>query len=125
MRWVGLLVQLLFFLSALLVVLCGWARWLLGAKGKSSDRNRRLVVAAGLGAALVSAACQVGVVFYLKKEHLLYWEESLVASAWGKYNLPLSVVALMCGFIGKGSGRWFLVVSGAWLVVVWTTAFIR
>ncbi len=118
-------VRTLIVLIPPVIVLVGWTKWC-GTSGITAPRGKRqYAIAAGLGAASISCICYVSLVWYLQKKRIGYWDEYLVALAWGKFNWPLSVLAGIVGLIGKGKGRGLLLLAAVWLVFVWTMAFVH
>ncbi|MFZ1156163.1 MAG: hypothetical protein WAO10_00180 [Candidatus Sulfotelmatobacter sp.] len=119
------MVRTLIVLIPPVLVIAGWTKWC-GRSGITVPRgNRQYAIAAGLGAASISSACYVGLVWYLEKKRIGYWNEYLLALAWGKFNWPVSVLAGIFGLVGKGKGRGLLIPAAAWLVFVWTMAVIH
>lgn len=49
----------------------------------------------------------------------------MLASEWGVFNWPASVLALILGLVGKGASRVFLVFAAAVLVLLWTASFVH
>lgn len=72
-----------------------------------------------------SSLCLYGVVLYLQKAHIGYWNEYLMASRWGRFCWPLSLAEVILAAIGKGCARVLLTLAGIGLVVVWTMAFVH
>jgi divalent metal cation (Fe/Co/Zn/Cd) transporter len=118
------MVRTLLVLFPLVIVVLGWMAWF-RVRGAGRRGKRQHAIAMGLAAASISCVCYIGVVFYLQKASIGYWDEYLMAAAWGKFNWPLSALAGILGILGKGSGRILLVLAGCWLVLVWTMAFIH
>ncbi len=124
MGTVASIVRALIVLIPPVLVLLGWTKWF-GRSGITAPRGKRqYAIAAGLGAASISCACYIGLVWYLEKNRIGYWNEHLLELAWGKFNWPSSVVAGILGLIGKGKGRGLLLLAAVWLVFLWTMAFV-
>ena len=105
-------VRTLIVLIPPVLVLVGWAKWC-GRSGLTVTRGKRqYAIAAGLGAASISCACYIGLVSYLEKKRIGYWDEYILAVTWGKFNWPLSVLAGIFGLVGKGNGRSLLLLAG-------------
>jgi hypothetical protein len=119
------IVRTLIVLIPPVLVFLGWAKWCGRSEIAVPRGKRQYAIAAGLGAASISCACYVSLVWYLEKKRIGYWDEYLLAVAWGKFNWPLSVLAGIFGLMGKGKGRGLLLLTAAWLVFVWTMAFIH
>jgi hypothetical protein len=119
------IVRTLIVLIPPVLVFLGWAKWCGRSEIAALRRKRQYAIAAGLGAASISCACYIGLVWYLEKKRIGYWDEYLLAMAWAKFNWPLSVLAGIFGLMGKGKGRGLLLLAAAWLVFVWTMAFIH
>jgi hypothetical protein len=122
MNWYSIAGDLIFF-SPIILLPLGWARWV---RTSSSPRGwRQRLVALGMVCASISCVCSFGVVLYLRVVRIGYWSEYLVASRWGRLNLPLSVAAIILGAFGKGTSRVLLLLTACGLLAVWTDAFIH
>ena len=119
------IVRTLVVFIAPIFVLAGWVKWVESSRATEPRKRREYAIAAGLGAASISCICYFSVVGYLQRHRMGYWGEYLVASAWAKFNWPLSVLAGIFGLSGKGDGRGWLLIAASWLVFVWTIAFIH
>ena len=77
--------------------------------------------------AAISCVSMFGVMAYLGKVHLGFWREYEVASAWGFFMWPLSLLAFILGILGRGriKRRILLGLSSCILLFVWTMALIR
>ena len=122
MKWLSIVGDAIVFSPGPLLVV-GWVKWLRVSVWPRGWRQS--AVAAGLGAASISCFCLYGVVLYLQKAHIGYWNEYLVASRWGRFSWPISLVAFILAVIGKGDSRVLLLLAGSALVLVWTVAFIH
>jgi len=121
-NWISIVGYGIFFLPAVLLP-WGWLRCL--RKDLWPRSWREYSVAAGLGCASISSVCLFGVVLYLRMVHIGYWNEYLLAAAWGVFNWPLSISAVILAVIGKGVSRTLLMLTACGLVAVWTVAFIH
>jgi len=123
--WIEPAIRLLLVLLPGVLIWRGLVHWVVGRKNLANVMWRRSAIAAGLAGAVVSYACYLGVVMHLKKVHPDYWDEYVFALRWSRYNLPLSIFALVCAVVGQGSGRWLLMAGAAWLVFIWAMAFLH
>jgi hypothetical protein len=118
---------MLFFM----LILWGLAEW--GGWGKPEGRPvarefRHYLIAAGLVAALLPASVFMALLVSRSPRGywpLGYWNDYPVASLFGRWNLPLAILSVMLGIIGKGKGRWLLLVGAGCLVLVWITAIVH
>jgi hypothetical protein len=115
------ILSLLFFMF----VLWGFTEWTENLQRPSTRELRHYVVAAGLAMAFIPASCFAGLILYPRGTTLGAWSHYLIASALGRWNLPLAVLSVLLGVIGKGSGRWLLVIGGGCLVLVWMMAVVH
>jgi len=109
----------------LLIVVWGFVEWADKRRRPRTRGFRQYLIAAGLGIILVPAMCFAGTTLFPRSAPLGSWDNYLVASAWGRWNLPLSILALAMGAVGEGRGKRLLVANGAWLVMVWTMALVN
>lgn len=100
----------------------GWARWVRATEPRGWRRN---VIAVGLGSASISCLCLYGVVLYLKRVHIGYWNEYMLAAEWGVFNWPASLIAAILGLVGKGASRVLLVFAAALLLFLWTASIVH
>ncbi len=121
MKWSSIVADAIFFFPAPLLVV-GWARWVPATEPRGWRRN---VIAVGLGSASLSCLCLYGVVLYVQKAHIGYWNEYMLASEWGVFNWPAALVAAVLGLLGKGASRLLLVFAAAVLVLLWTAQFVH
>ena len=109
----------------LMLIVWGLVEWVEKRKRPIPRELRNYLIAAGLGVALVPASCFAGLILYRRGSPVGGWNNYVVASAFGRWNLPLAVISLIFGMAGKGRGRWLLVLSAGCLVLVWAMAVIH
>jgi hypothetical protein len=117
-------IRIVLALLPLMLTVWGWAEWIENP-GTLPRGMRQYAIAAGLGAALIASLCFVGVILSPRNAIMGSWDNYEVASAWGRVSLPLSILAVALGLLGKGTARWLLSVGGGCLVLVWVRAFIH
>ena len=83
---------------------------------------RQYSVVFGLGAAAIPSLMFVGLIWSPRAAPLGSWNNYPIASSLGTWNLPLCVLSLILGFLGKGNGRWLLLVGAGFLVILWNIA---
>jgi hypothetical protein len=121
----GFLLGDLLCLTPLFLLCLGWLRWFRVPVKEGTRKWRNYAIGMGLTFASVSCVCILGVILYLRSAHLEYWKEYLLASAWGRFNWPVSLCAVILAGIGKGRSRILLLFAALALLVSWTMAFIN
>lgn len=74
--------------------------------GSKARTWRDYAIFIGFILSAISRASMFGVMAYLGKAHLGYWREYEVASAWGVFMWPLSLLAVILGILSRSRARW-------------------
>ncbi len=106
----------------LMFVAWGFVEWADKQRSPRARGFRQYLIAGGLGILFITSMCFAGTTLFPKGAPWGSWDNYIVASALGRWNLPLSILALAMGAVGEGRGRRLLLADGAWLVMVWTMA---
>lgn len=107
-----------------MLVLWGFMEWTEKTKRPLCRQVRDYLIIAGICIAFIPASLFAALIMVPKRVSVGSWNDSMIASTLGRWNLPLAVVSVLLGILGKGRGRWLLVVGSACLVMVWTMALI-
>ena len=107
------------------LLLFAWVKWVRRQKSVELSSWRDRVILAGLLAGSISCLCHLGVVGYLSAARIGYWGEVIVATKWGLFNWPLSLIAVILAAVGRGAGRVLLLTAGFLLLLEWTAGFVH